>query len=114
MTTTVYVFFPATKSSKTPRDIESWQMFHWPAAVVKAFIPQAFDTSRPVPIPARLLRQQLPRATEVVEAAVQSEETETAVDQAEALKWQLHDLVLQVEAHEHLTGSETLIRTQSY
>ena len=51
-------------------------------------------------------------ALEVVEAAVLSEETETAVDDAERLKWELHDFVLQVEAHEHLTGSETLIRMQ--
>ena len=113
MITTVYVFFPGTKSSKSPRDIESWEIFRWPAAVVEALLPQATRAARPVPIPARLLRAQLPRATEVVEAAKLTEETETAVDEAEALLWELHDFVLQVEAHEGLSGSETLIRTQS-
>jgi hypothetical protein len=113
MHTTVYVFFPGTKKGLAPRDIASWEMFHWPAAVVHAFIPQASRTSKPVPIPARLLRAQLPKVTEVVEAAVKSEETETAMDDAERLLWELHDFVLQVEAHEHLTGQETLIRTQA-
>jgi hypothetical protein len=64
-------------------------------------------------VPARYLRERLSAAIDLVEAAVQSEETETAMDDAEALSWQLRDLVLQCEAYEHLTRQETLIRTQS-
>ena len=56
--------------------------------------------------------ERLAAALALVEAAAQSEETETAMDDAEALSWQLRDLVLQCEAHEHLSGQETLIRTQ--
>src|SRR3954452_2333973 len=111
MQITVYVFFPGTKSSKSPRDIESWEMFHWPAVVVETLFPQAV-WHRTTSGPARYLRERLAAAIDLVEAAVQSEETETAMDDAEALSWQLRDLVLQCEAHEHLTGQETLIRTQ--
>jgi hypothetical protein len=63
-------------------------------------------------VPARYLRERLAAALELVEAAVSTEETETAVDEAEALCWQLRDLVLQCEAHQHLSGQETLLRTQ--
>src|SRR3954453_20108322 len=112
MTAIVYAFFPGTKGSDARRDIESWEMFHWPAVVVQAFLPQAWQHGM-VSVPARLIRQQLGSALEVVEAAKLTEETETAGDDAGALMWQRRECVLQVEAHEHLTGSETLIRTQS-
>ena len=111
MTTTVYVFFPGKQEGDAPGDIASWEMFHWPAVVVQALLPQAV-WHRPTSVSARYLRERLAAALELVEAAVSTEETETAVDEAEALCWQLRDLVLQCEAHEHLTGQETLLRTQ--
>ena len=111
MHTTVYVFFPGKQEGDAQGDIASWEMYHWPAVVVEALLPQAV-WHRPTSVPARYLRERLAAALELVEAAVSTEETETAVDEAEALCWQLRDLVLQCEAHEHLSGQETLIRTQ--
>ena len=101
METTVYVFFPGNQESDARRDIESWEMYHWPAVVVEALFPQA-AWHRVTSVPARYLRERLSAAIDLVEAAVQSEETETAMDDAEALSWQLRDLVLQCEAYEHL------------
>src|SRR4051812_6037410 len=72
-------------------------MYHWPAVVVEALFPQA-AWHRVTSVPARYLRERLSAAIDLVEAAVQSEETETAMDDAEALSWQLRDLVLQCEA----------------
>ncbi len=112
MHTTVYVFFPGKQEGDAQGDIQSWEMYHWPAVVVEALLPQAVWHGM-LSVPARRLRERLPRAIEVVEAAARSEETETAQDDAEALIWELTDFVRQCEAHEHLTGSETLFRTQS-
>ncbi len=106
----VYAFFEGKKGSAHERCIVDWTVNYWPAVVVHALLPQALQHEM-VEVSARLLRLRLPRVIEVVEAAVLSEETETAVDDAERLVWELRDFVRQVEAHEHLSGQETLIRT---
>ena len=110
MNAIVYAFFPGKRGSDAKRDVESWYLYHWPAAVVAKLLPQAGSVGRAVACSARLLRERLPSAIEVVEAAALSEETETAMDEAERLAWELRDFVRQCEAHEQLSGQETLIR----
>jgi hypothetical protein len=87
----VYALFEGTPNQGGQHHIDSWEMFYWPAVVVAQLLPQALESNKPVWVSARLLRQRLPGVLEVVAAAVSTEETETTVDEAEALSWQLRD-----------------------
>ena len=73
MTTTVYVFFPGRQEGDAPGDIASWEMFHWPAEVVEALLPQAV-WHRATSVSVRHLRERLAAALALVEAAVATEE----------------------------------------
>src|SRR3954454_20170260 len=109
METVVYAFFEGKQGSEHERCIVDWNVYYWPAVVVRALLPQALQHEM-VEVPARLLKERLPRAIEVVETAARSEETETAMDDAERLMWEVRDFVRRAEAHQAETARETLIR----
>lgn len=106
----VYAFFRGGEKGKHQERINGWNIYHLPAEVAAELLPQAMTSSRPVAIPAQLLRAQLARALDLVEMAICQEETETVVDDAERLCWQLRDFVAQCEAQERETGQPVLIR----
>jgi hypothetical protein len=109
----VHAFFRGGAKGTHQERITGWKVYHLPAEVAAELLPQAVTGNRPVVIPARLLRAQLARAIDIVEAAISLEETETVVDDAEQLCWLLRDFVTQCEAAEQETGHPVLFRASS-